>query len=79
MLCAEAIKGEQPIELREVILGPSHEWNDCLIRDLDLSRQTYIVLVRRRGTMLVPRGTLKLQEGDTVILYTKEKKREARL
>ena len=79
VLCAEAIKGEQPIELREVILGPSHEWNDCLIRDLDLSRQTYIVLVRRKGTMLVPRGTLKLQEGDTVILYTKEKKREARL
>ena len=76
VLCAEAIKGEQPINLRELILGPNHEWNDCLIRDLDLSRQSYIVLVRRRGTMLVPRGSTKLLEGDTVILYSKEKPRE---
>ncbi|MBR6353537.1 MAG: ion transporter [Oscillospiraceae bacterium] len=76
VLCAEAIKGEQPINLRELILGPNHEWNGCLIRDLDLSRQSYIVLVRRRGTMLVPRGSTKLLEGDTVILYSKEKPRE---
>ena len=74
VLCAEALKDEQPVNLREVILGRDHEWNGCAIRDLDISRQTVIVMIRRRGTMLVPHGSLKLAEGDTVILYSKEKR-----
>ena len=74
VLCAEALKDEQPVNLREVILGHDHEWNGCAIRDLDISRQTVIVMIRRRGTMLVPNGSLKLAEGDTVILYSKEKR-----
>ena len=74
VICAEALKDEQHVNLREVILGRDHEWNGCAIRDLDLSRQTYIVMIRRRGTMLVPHGSMKLAEGDTVILYGKEKK-----
>lgn len=74
VLCAEALKDEQPVNLREVILGHDHEWNGCAIRDLDISRQTVIVMIRRRGTMLVPHGSLRLAEGDTVILYSKEKR-----
>lgn len=74
VICAEALKDEQPVNLREVILGRDHEWNDSAIRDLDISRQTVIVMIRRRGTMLVPHGSLKLMEGDTVILYSKEKR-----
>ena len=46
------------------------------MRDLDLSRQTYIVSVRRNGTAMVPHGSMKLMEGDTVILYSKEKKEQ---
>lgn len=74
VICAEAIKGEPPFKLMEVRLGRDHEWNGCAIRELDLSRQTHIVMIRRRGTMLVPHGSLKLMEGDTVILYSKEKR-----
>lgn len=77
VLCAEALKDEQPINLREVILGHDHEWNGCAIRDLDISRQTVIVMIRRHGSMMVPHGSLKLAEGDTVFLYGKER-REAR-
>jgi NhaP-type Na+/H+ and K+/H+ antiporters with a unique C-terminal domain len=74
VICAETLKNEQPVNLREITLGRRHDWNGCAIRDLDLSRQTYIVMVRRRGTMLVPHGSMKLMEGDVVILYSKEKK-----
>lgn len=76
-LCAEALKDEQHINLREVILGHDHEWNGCAIRDLDISRQTVIVMIRRHGSMMVPHGSLKLAEGDTVFLYSKER-RESR-
>ena len=71
-ICAEAMKDESPIKLREVVLGKNHEWNGCEIRELDISRRTYIVMVRRRGTMLVPHGSLRLEQGDVVILYSKE-------
>ena len=77
VLCAESEKGEQPIHLQEVTLGRRHEWNGCAINDLDLSRLTHIVMVRRGGTMLVPHGNMKLMEGDTVLLYSKEKRAEA--
>ena len=43
------------------------------IRDLDISRQTIIVMVKRNGVMIVPKGELMLLEGDRVILYSQEK------
>lgn len=78
VLCAEAVHKDQPIKLREIVLGRGHEWVGCAIRDLDISRQTYIVMVRRRGTMLAPHGSMQLLEGDTVILYSKDSWREPR-
>ena len=78
VLCAEAHKRDGQFNLREIILGRDHEWKGSLIRDLDISRQTYIVMVRRNGTMLVPHGDMKLMEGDTVILYSKEQPKELR-
>ena len=73
VICAKAHKQDQNINLSEIVLSRDHEWNGSLIRDLDISRQTHIVMVRRRGTMLVPHGSMKLQEGDTVLLYSKER------
>jgi voltage-gated potassium channel len=78
IICAEAVKLDQNVNLREVVLGRAHEWTGTAIKDLDISRQTHIVMVRRRGTMLVPHGSMKLMAGDTVILYSKEKPKESR-
>jgi voltage-gated potassium channel len=78
IICAEAVKLDQSVSLREVVLGRAHEWTGTAIKDLDISRQTHIVMVRRRGTMLVPHGSMRLMEGDTVILYSKEKPKESR-
>ena len=71
ILGAEYAKDDWHIQLKEVELRQHSPWNGQRIRDLDLSRQTLIVLVRRKGTMLIPRGDLLLREGDTVLLYTK--------
>ena len=40
------------------------------LRDLDISRQTVIIMVRRRNRTLIPNGGLKLLAGDKVLLYT---------
>ena len=42
------------------------------IRDLDISRQTVIVLVKRRNKALIPKGNMILREGDRVFLYTQQ-------
>lgn len=68
---AEFFKDDWHIELKEVELRRQSPWNGVAIRDLDISRQTLIVLVKRRGTMLIPNGDMILREGDTVLLYTK--------
>ena len=72
VLAAEALKSDHPISLKEITLRKKHAWNDKAIQDLDISRQTYIVMVRRDGRAIVPNGKLILREGDAVILYSKE-------
>lgn len=70
ILGAEALKDSKHIELKELILGKQNAWNGRQIQELDISRQTIIVMVQRHGTMLIPRGDLVLLEGDHVILYS---------
>ncbi len=60
------------LSLKEIELKEQHEWNGMMIKDLDISRRTYIVSVRRKGKTIVPSGDLKLQAGDVLLLYTKK-------
>ena len=73
ILGAEALRDDQHVDLKEIELLKHHPWNGLLIRDLDISRQTFIVMVKRNGTMLVPKGDLQLMQGDHVILYSQER------
>ena len=68
---AEPLPHDTPIDLREVVLGHSHPWVGQRVKDLDISRQTLLVMIKRSGAMIVPRGDLLLREHDTVFLYTK--------
>ncbi|MBR4870397.1 MAG: ion transporter, partial [Oscillospiraceae bacterium] len=70
VLGAEALKDDKHIDLKELVLRKNHPWNGMLIRELDISRLTIIVMIKRNGTMLVPRGDTMLLEGDHVILYS---------
>ena len=73
ILGAEALKDDRHIDLKEVVLLKHNPWNGLLIRDIDISRQTIIVMVKRNGIILVPKGDLMLLEDDHVILYSQER------
>ena len=75
VLGAESFGDDSRIELKEIVLKAQHPWNGQPIRELDISRQTVIVMVRRRGKAIIPNGDLVLLEGDTIILYTKLSRR----
>ena len=73
ILGAEALKDDNHIDLKEIVLLKHNPWNGQRIMDLDISRQTFLVMVQRNGTMLVPKGDLMLLEGDKIIMYSQEK------
>ena len=70
VLGAEKYKGAGQIELKEIILKERHEWNGRKIRELDISRKTLIVMIRRSDQTLIPTGDTELQMGDRVFIYT---------
>ena len=76
IICAESATEGMLEDVKEVVLGRSHPWNKQKIRDLDISRQTFIVLVERDGRTMKPDGELELIEGDKVLIYTKENLRK---
>lgn len=73
ILGAESFRDDAKLNLKELTIRAEHPWNGMRIKDLDISRQSLIVMVRREGETLIPTGSLKLLEGDTILLYTKLK------
>ena len=72
VLGALPFEEHEKIILKEIVLKEQNPWNGMHIRDLDISRQTVIVLVKRRNKALIPKGNMILREGDRVFLYTQQ-------
>lgn len=63
VLGAGVYEDDVRIQLKEIILQTHHPWVGHPLRDLDISRQTVIIMVRRRNRTLIPNGGLKLLAG----------------
>lgn len=70
VMAAESFGADVHIDLKEVVLKKQNPWNGLRIRDLDISRQTLIVMIKRNGRAMIPNGNFVLLEGDKVIMYT---------
>ena len=64
--------GEQTedIHLTELILREDNPWVGKKIRELDISRHSIIILVKRKNKVRIPSGNMVLQEWDRVFMYT---------
>ncbi len=71
ILGAEPLSDRSRIYLKEIFLGDQNPWNGQLIRDLDISRQSMIVMVKRGGRVIIPKGNTRLKAGDCLVLHTK--------
>ena len=70
VLGAEPIRDKKHINLKEIVLLNKSPWNGQYIRDLDISRQSMIVLVKRDGKVIIPKGGTRLKEGDSILIHT---------
>lgn len=60
----------EDIHLTEMILREDNPWVGKKIRDLDISRHSIIILVKRKNKVRIPNGNMVLQEWDRVFMYT---------
>lgn len=70
VLGAEIYEKDDSIKLKEIVLQKENPWVGMRIRDLDISRQSIIVLVKRRNKSLIPNGDMVLHIGDNIFLYS---------
>lgn len=71
VLGAEPFGEHEHINLKEIVLKKQNPWTGLRIRDLDISRHSIIVLVKRKNKALIPNGNMILHEGDRVFIHTK--------
>lgn len=57
--------------IEEVTLNQGHAWIGHAIKDLDISRQTFILMVKRRNKTIEPNGNTLLKENDVVLMYVR--------
>lgn len=72
VLGAASFDKDEHIDLKEIVLLKHSYWVGQKIRDLDISRQSIIVMVKRKGKVLIPNGNLVMREGDKVVMYTQK-------
>ena len=70
LLGTEPYEESETIRLTELVLRGEHPWIGMRVDDLDISRQSMVVLVKRKNKALIPYGRMILQEWDRVFLYT---------
>ena len=61
----------EEIHLKEIVIEKYNPWTGLKIGELDISRHSIVVLVKRGEDKLIPREDMILMEGDCVFLCTK--------
>ena len=46
------------------------------VRELDISRQELIVMIRRKNKVIIPNGSTFIMKGDAVQIYSKRERLE---
>ena len=67
---AEPFADQEEIHLTEMILREDHPWVGLKIHELDISRHSIIILIKRKDKVRIPNGNMVLKEWDHVFMYT---------
>ncbi|MDT3843394.1 MAG: TrkA C-terminal domain-containing protein [Bacillota bacterium] len=70
---AENVKTESLTQIQEIHLLKNHPWVGQSLKDLDISRQSFIIMIRRDEKTMIPNGRTILRPGDAVFMYTRRK------
>jgi len=70
VISADDKDNEYKLQLKEIEILEKHRWVGQMLKDIDISRQTHIVMVKRGMESIKPYGKFVLKSGDKVIVYS---------
>lgn len=68
---AEPLEGKLPIQLKEIVIRSQNPWVGCRIKELDISKHSLIIMIKRGNRTMVPDGNTVLKVGDKVFMHSK--------
>lgn len=71
VLGANTYKEDIDVKMKEILIKEEHPWIGKQIKDLDISRQTIIIMIKRKNKSIIPHGTTIIKNGDSIIIYSK--------
>ncbi len=74
---AEPFEDEENINLKEIMIQDENPWCGKKIKDLDISKYSVIVLIKRKNKSLIPNGNMIIEDNDRVFMYTQKYVAEA--
>ena len=60
---------EERINLCETYIDKKHDWLDKKIKEIKLTNNHLIALIKREGEHFVPNGNTQIKQNDTIIFY----------
>lgn len=73
LLLGSSLTKKIDCQLDEVSLEPGHKWIGYHIKDLDISRQSFIIAIKRKGRNIKPEGSTILKSEDVILMLTKKR------
>lgn len=78
LLLGTTSTGQFECHIEEACLETGNRWIGCRIKELDISRRTFIVMVKRGEQNICPQGSTLLREGDVLLMLEKAHKKQKR-
>lgn len=75
LLLGTTSMGRLECHIQETCLEAGHPWIGSRIKDLDISRRSFIVMIKRGQINICPTGSTLLKEGDVVLVLGKHGKK----
>ena len=76
IFAAKRFDENRGMNLSEITIKDEHEWIGAPLRKLDISRQALVVMIKRRGKIIIPKGDTIIKAGDELVMYTNKYQKE---
>ena len=70
VISADDKDNEYKLQLREIEMLAKHRWVGQMLKDIDISRQTHVVMIKRGNNVYKPSSKFVLKEGDKILVYS---------
>lgn len=68
ILSAFSYKSDDDIVLREVLIDETHKWNNKSVAELNISKNSLVIMIKRDDEVVIPNGNTLIQYRDMLVL-----------